>query len=149
MGQVHDPQGRSVNPDPGGKTDTATAPPYEGRTSSADQTESQRAQGDSVERQMTDTVSRGDAEIGQVKSPGGTNIDPATGEEGRPISEGEVSHRTPDDPYGVGTSASRPGETYGKPATEHKGKTERPVGQVEGDLMEPNNSASGTKDPAN
>ena len=32
------------------------------------------------------------------------------------------------------------------PAEETKGATNRPVGQVEGDLMEPNNSGSGTSD---
>ncbi|HEX7277564.1 MAG TPA: hypothetical protein VF244_09350 [Acidimicrobiales bacterium] len=154
MGDVQEPQAgvggaytAGNNPRPGGKIDTGEqTPPNEGRTKRADQTESQTAQGDSVERQMTDTVSRGDAEIGQVKSPGGSNIDPETGKDGKPISKDEVSHRTPDDPYGVGTSASRPGESYADPATEHKGPTQRPVGSVEGDLMEPNNSASGTKD---
>jgi len=38
------------------------------------------------------------------------------------------------------------GEDYDDPATEHQGPTNRPVGQVEGDLMEPNNSGSGTSD---
>ncbi|MEA2971591.1 MAG: hypothetical protein QOG82_49, partial [Actinomycetota bacterium] len=104
---------------------------------------------DSIERQLDETASKGEAEVGQVKSPGGSNVDPETGEDGQPISKDEVSHRTPNDPYGVGTSASRQGETYAEPATEHKGPTQRPVGQVEGDLMEPNNSASGTKDPSN
>jgi hypothetical protein len=38
------------------------------------------------------------------------------------------------------------GEDYAEPASEHKGATNRPVGQVEGDLMEPNDSGSGTSD---
>ena len=37
-------------------------------------------------------------------------------------------------------------EDLSAPATEHKGATDRPVGQVEGDLMEPNDSGSGTSD---
>jgi len=156
MGEVQDPQARTggaytggTNPYPGGKIETENAPPYEGRTKSPDDTESTRAKTDSIERQLDDTASKGEAEVGQVKSPGGSNVDPATGEEGSPVSSDEVSHRTPDDPYGVGTSASRPGESYGKPATEHQGPTNRPVGQVESDLMEPNNSGSGTSDPNN
>jgi len=39
------------------------------------------------------------------------------------------------------------GEDFADEPTEHKGPTNRPVGQVEGDLMEPNNSGSGTSDP--
>ncbi len=154
MGDVQDPQARvggahtgGNNPYPGGKIETDPVPPYEGRSTGPDSTESTRAKTDSIERQLDDTVSKGaDAEAGKVKSPGGSNVDPETGEDGKPISKGEVSHRTPDDPYGVGTSSSRPGESYADPATEHKGPTQRPVGSVEGDLMEPNNSASGTKD---
>jgi hypothetical protein len=156
MGDIQDPQAKyggahtgGNNPYPGGKIETDPTPPYEGRTKSPDDTESTRAKTDSIERQLDQTVSKGEAEIGQVKSPGGSNVDPETGEEGSPVSKDEVSHRTPNDPYGVGTSASRQGETYAEPATEHKGPTQRPVGQVEGDLMEPNNSASGTKDPSN
>ena len=158
MGDIQDPQaGTGVggahtggnNPYPGGKIETENAPPYAGRSTGPDDTESTRAKTDSVERQLADTASKGEAEIGQVKSPGGSNVDPATGEEGSPVSEGEVSHRTPNDPYGVGTSASQQGQTFADPATEHKGPTNRPVGQVESDLMEPNNSGSGTSDPNN
>ena len=38
------------------------------------------------------------------------------------------------------------GEDVAEPATDHQGATNRPVGQVEGDPMEPNNSGSGTSD---
>jgi len=44
------------------------------------------------------------------------------------------------------TEGTPKGEDLEAPATEHKGATDRPVGQVEGDLMEPNNSGSGTSD---
>ncbi len=49
-----------------------------------------------------------------------------------------------DDPTHDPTRAR--GEDYAEPATEHQGPTNRPVGQVEGDLMEPNDSGSGTSD---
>ena len=156
MGDVQDPQARvggahtgGTNPYPGGKIDTEPTPPYEGRSKGPDDTESTRAKTDSIERQLDDTVSKGEAEVGQVKSPGGSNVDPETGEDGSPVSQDEISHRTPADPYGVGTSSSQRGESFADPATEHKGPTNRPVGQVEGDLMEPNNSGSGTSDPNN
>ncbi len=42
------------------------------------------------------------------------------------------------------TEGTPKGEDQEPPATETKGATDRPVGQVEGDLMEPNNSGSGT-----
>jgi len=134
------------NPRPGGTTETETAPPYEGRTKRADESESALASGESVERQLAGTPG---SQPERATSPGGSNVDPATGEDGKPISADEVSHRTPADPYGVGTSASQKGETFADPATEHKGPTNRPVGQVESDLMEPNNSPSGTSDPNN
>jgi len=38
------------------------------------------------------------------------------------------------------------GQSLEPPATEHKGATNQPVGQVEGDVMEPNNCGSGTSD---
>ena len=134
------------NPYPGGKIETENAPPYEGRSTGPDDTESTRARTDSVERQLADTPG---SQPERAESPGGSNVDPATGKDGKAISHDEVSHRTPDDPYGVGTSASQPGETFAEPATEHQGPTNRPVGQVESDLMEPNNSGSGTSDPNN
>ncbi|HVF14268.1 MAG TPA: hypothetical protein VM942_06680 [Acidimicrobiales bacterium] len=49
-----------------------------------------------------------------------------------------------DDP--THTPGTPRGEDLEPPATETKGATDRPVGQVEGDLMEPNNSGSGTSD---
>ncbi len=149
MGDVQEPQAgvggaytAGNNPRPGGKIETDPTPPYEGRSKGPDTSESTRAKTESVERQLEGTEK---TPIGQTTSPGGSNIDPATGEGGQPISQDEVSHRTPDDPYGAGTSASVPGEKYGKPATEHQGPTQRPVGQVEGDLMDPDKDASGTR----
>jgi len=158
MGDVQDPQARvggaytgGTNPYPGGTIDTGDAlvPPYEGRSTGPDDTESTRAKTDSVERQLEDTASEGEAEVGQVKGgDGAENVDPSTGEAGDPISAGEVSTGggAPPDPHGVGDSDRKAGESFAEPATEHKGKTQRPVGQVEGDLMEPNNSGSGTSD---
>ncbi len=154
MGDVQDPQGRiggdyreGTNPYPGGKVDTGDVdlPPYEGRSTGPGDTESTRAKTDSIERQLDDTVSKGEAEVGDVKSPGGENISPTTGEElGAPrAGEGGGGDETPD-PHGVGESDSQRGESFEPPATEHKGATQRPVGQVEGDLMVPNDSGSGT-----
>ena len=51
----------------------------------------------------------------------------------------------PDDDPTHDPSRTR-GEDYAEPATEHQGPTNRPVGQVEGDPMEPNDSGSGTSD---
>ena len=91
MGDVQEPQAGTGgaytaggNPRPGGKIETEPTPPYEGRTKSPDDTESTRAKTDSIERQLDETVSKGEAEVGQVKSPGGSNVDPATGEDGKP-----------------------------------------------------------------
>jgi hypothetical protein len=42
------------------------------------------------------------------------------------------------------TEGTPRGEDMADPPTETKGDTDRPVGQVEGDLMEPNESGSGT-----
>ncbi len=42
------------------------------------------------------------------------------------------------------TEGTPKGEDLSEPATETQGATDRPVGQVEGDPMEPNNSGSGT-----
>ncbi len=157
MGEVQDPQARyggahtgGTNPYPGGKTDTGDVdlPPYEGRSEGPGDTESTRAKTDSIERQLDDTVSKGEAEVGQVKSPGGENISPTTGEDLGRQSAGANSGGASEipDPHRVGESDSQRGETFEPPATEHKGATQRPVGQVEGDLMEPNNSGSGTSD---
>ncbi len=157
MGDVQEPQagvGRAQtvgnNPHPGGKTDTGDVdlPPYEGRATSPDDTESTRAKTDSIERQLDETVSKGEAEVGQVSSPGGENISPTTGEELGAQSAGANSGGASEipDPHGVGESDSQRGESFEPPATEHQGPTNRPVGQVEGDLMEPNNSGSGTSD---
>jgi hypothetical protein len=150
MGEVQKPQAgvggayqQGNNPRPGGEVDTPNAPPYEGRSSGPNDTESTRAKTDSVERQLEDTPG---SQPERTESPGGTNVDPSTGKDGKPVSAGEVSHQTPADPHGVGSSSSMKGEDYADPATEHKGATNRPVGQVEGDLMEPNNSGSGTSD---
>ena len=44
------------------------------------------------------------------------------------------------------TEGTPKGEDHEPPADETKGATDRPVGQVEGDLMEPNNSGAGTSD---
>ncbi len=44
------------------------------------------------------------------------------------------------------TEGTTKGEDLEPPADETQGPTGRPVGQVEGDLMEPNNSGSGTSD---
>jgi hypothetical protein len=155
MGEVQEPQGRvggdyreGPNPYPGGTVDTGDTPvpPYEGRSTGPDDTESTRAKTDSIERQLDETVSKGDSEQGQVKSPGGENISPTTGEELGDVSAGANSGGASEipDPHGVGESDSQRGETFEPPASEHKGATQRPVGQVEGDLMEPNNSGSGT-----
>ncbi|MEA2931419.1 MAG: hypothetical protein QOI56_204 [Actinomycetota bacterium] len=155
MGEVQEPQGRvggdyreGTNPYPGGTVDTGDTPvpPYEGRSTGPDDTESTRAKTDSIERQLDETVSKGDSEQGQVKSPGGENISPTTGEELGDVSAGANSGGASEipDPHGVGESDSQRGETFEPPASEHKGATQRPVGQVEGDLMEPNNSGSGT-----
>jgi len=159
MGEVQDPQARiggahtgGPNPYPGGTTDTGDVdlPPYEGRSTGPGDSESTRERTDSVERMLQDTASEGEAEVGKVSGgDGAENVDPSTGEAGEPISAGEVSSgggsETPD-PHGVGESDSQRGESFEAPATEHQGPTQRPVGQVEGDLMEPNNSGSGTSD---
>jgi len=49
-----------------------------------------------------------------------------------------------DDP--THTEGTPRGEDMADEPTETKGATDRPVGQVEGDPMEPNNSGSGTSD---
>lgn len=157
MGDVQKPQGgiggdfrEGVNPHPGGTIDTGDTPipPYEGRSSGTDENESTRERTASVERMLENTASKGEAEIGKVKGGhGAENVNPSTGEAGTPISADEVSHSSvPADPHGVGDSDSARGESLEPPATEHKGATNRPVGQVEGDLMEPNDSGSGTSD---
>jgi len=50
----------------------------------------------------------------------------------------------PDDDTATHTEGTPRGEDKAPEPTETKGDTGRPVGQVEGDLMEPNNSGSGT-----
>jgi hypothetical protein len=126
------------NPYPGGEVDhgDTPVPPYEGRSSGPDTSESTKAKTETVERQLDQTVSKGDQEIGQVVSPGGENVHPETGEELGAVTKDEISHRTPDDPHGVGTSQGRRGEDIreldGKEAGRHdlgtKGKTQRPYG---------------------
>ena len=66
MGDVQDPQAKyggahtgGNNPYPGGKIETENAPPYEGRTTSPDDTESTRAKTDSVERQLEEHGQQG------------------------------------------------------------------------------------------
>jgi hypothetical protein len=44
------------------------------------------------------------------------------------------------------TEGTPKGEDHEAPAAETQGPTDRPVGKVEGDLMEPNNSGAGTSD---
>jgi len=157
MGDVQEPQARvggahtgGPNPYPGGTIDTGDAlvPPYDGRSTGPDDTESTRAKTDSVERQLAETASEGEAEVGQVSSPGGENISPTTGEELGAQSAGANSGGTSETPdaHGVGDSDSQRGESFAPKPTQTKGPTDRPVGQVEGDLMEPNNSGAGTSD---
>jgi hypothetical protein len=143
--QNQDPQGRighlyseGPNPYPGGMVDTGDTPlpPYEGRSTGPDSTETTRAKTETVERQLQNTVSQGEKEIGQVASPGGENVHPETGEELGAITPDEISHRTPDDPHGVGTTQGRRGEDIkkieGTEVGRHdlgtKGATQRPYG---------------------
>jgi len=52
----------------------------------------------------------------------------------------------PDEDTATHTEGAPRAEDKSEPASETEGSTNRPVGQVEGDLMEPNNSGSGTSD---
>lgn len=157
MGDVQEPQARvggahtgGTNPYPGGTIDTGDDhAPYSDRSKGGDESESSQALTESIDRQLDSTASKGEAEVGKVGGgDGAENVDPSTGEAGDPISASEVSSGggAPPDPHGVGTSSSQRGETLEPPSTEHEGPTKRPVGQVEGDLMEPNDSGSGTSD---
>ena len=156
MGDVQKPHAgiggdyrEGVDPRPGGTIDTVEVMPLADRSKGGDESASSQALTDTIGRQMETTVSKGDAEIGKVGGGNGaTNVNPSTGKAGTPISADEINRNgaAPADPNGVGTSVSQGGETLEPPATEHKGATNRPVGQVEGDLMEPNNSGSGTSD---
>jgi hypothetical protein len=158
MGDVQKPQAgiggdfrEGVNPHPGGIVDTGDTPvmPYADRSQGGDASASSRALTDTIDRQLENTASTGEAEIGKVGGGNGaTNVDPATGKAGSPISADEINHgnAAPSDPNAADASVGRAGNTLEPPATEHKGATNRPVGQVEGDLMEPNNSGAGTSD---
>lgn len=140
---------QGVDPRPGGTIDTVEVQPLADRSKGGDASESSRALTDTIGRQMENTISKGDAEIGQVGGGNGaTNVNPSTGEAGTPISADEINGNgaAVDDPKAVDASVGRGGETLEAPATEHKGATNRPVGQVEGDVMEPNNSGAGTSD---
>jgi len=151
---VQEPQARvggaytgGTNPYPGGTIDTGDVdtPPYDNRSKGGDSSESSQALTDSIERQLDETASEGEAEVGQDSSPGGENISPTTGDElgEAKAGDGAGADQTPD-PHGVGESDSQRGESLEPPATEHEGPTNRPVGQVEGDLMVPHDSGSGT-----
>ena len=123
------------------KVDTGDSPvpPYEGRTTGPDDTESTKAKTETIERQLSETKSKGDEEIGKVSAAGPSNPDPATGEDLGQPQAGDVSHRTPDDPHGVGESQSRRGEDIkkqegtepGRTDLGTKGKTERPYGTAD------------------
>ena len=137
-GQVGGNYGHGPQNSPGGNVDTGESlvPPYEGRTKSPDDTESTRAKTETVERQLSETKSEGDAEIGKVKAEGPSNPDPETGEDLGQPQAGDVSHQVPDDPHGAGTSTNRRGEDVkkqegtepGRTDLGTKGPTERPYG---------------------
>jgi hypothetical protein len=131
--------GPTNTPGAGADTGDSPVPPYEGRSTGPDDTESTRAKTETVERQLSETKSEGDAEIGKVSAQGPSNPDPETGEDlGQPQAE-DVSHRSPDDPHGVGTSSSRRGEDVkkqegtepGRTDLGTKGPTERPYGTTD------------------
>ena len=156
MGDVQKPHAgiggdyrEGIDPRPGGTIETVEVMPLSDRSKGGDASESSRALTDTIERQLENTVSKGDAEIGKVGGGNGaTNVNPSTGKAGNPISADEInrSGAAVDDPKAVDASVGRGAETLSPPATEHKGATNRPVGQVEGDPMEPNNSGAGTSD---
>jgi hypothetical protein len=147
--ETQDPQARvghlyseGPNPYPGGQVDTGDTPlpPYDSiRSKGPNTSETTRARTEGVERMLENTVSQGEAEIGQTVSPGGENIHPETGEPLGAISPDEISHRTPDDPHGVGQSQTRRGEDVkkqeGTEAGRHdlgtKGPTNRPYGTAD------------------
>jgi hypothetical protein len=140
-GQVGGNYGHGPQNSPGGNVDTGESlvPPYEGRTTSPDDTESTRAKTETVERQLSETKSEGDAEIGKVSAQGASNVDPSTGEEVSAPTAGDVSHQVPDDPHGAGTSMGRRGEDVkkqegsepGRTDLGTKGKSERPYGTTD------------------
>lgn len=137
-GKVGGNYGHGPTNTPGVAADTGDTPlpPYEGRSTGPDFSESTKAKTESVERQLEETKSEGDAEIGKVSAPSASNVDPSTGEEVAAPTAGDVSHEVPDDPHGVGTSMGRRGEDVkkqegtepGRTDLGTKGKTERPYG---------------------
>lgn len=140
-GQVGGNYGHGPQNSPGGNVDTGDSPipPYEGRSTGPDTSESTRAKTETVERQLSETKSEGEAEIGKVSATAASNVDPATGEEVAAPTAGDVSHEVPDDPHGVGTSQGRRGEDVkkqegtepGRTDLGTKGQTERPYGTAD------------------
>ncbi|MEA2843968.1 MAG: hypothetical protein QOJ69_1639 [Actinomycetota bacterium] len=141
-GKVGGNYGHGPTNTPGGNVDTGESPvpPYEGRSTGPDFSESTKAKTETVERQLDETKSEGDAEIGRVKAEGPSNPDPETGEDlGQPQAS-DVSHGgAPPDPHGVGTSTNRRGEDVkkqegtepGRTDLGTKGKSERPYGTTD------------------
>jgi hypothetical protein len=140
-GKVGGNYGHGPTNTPGAGVDTGESPvpPYEGRSTGPEFSESTRAKTETVERQLDETKSEGDAEIGKVKAEGPSNPDPETGEDLGQPQAGDVSHRTPDDPHGVGTSTNRRGEDVkkqegtepGRTDLGTKGQSERPYGTTD------------------
>jgi hypothetical protein len=115
---------RGPNPDPGGDiTPGGLVPPYEGRSDGRGGSESAEALSESVESQLSETVT-------------GKHESTSSPAEESPVEPGEVSHEVPDSPLGVGESMTRRGEDMaeddGKESGRYEGGTaheaERPVG---------------------
>ena len=99
-GKVGGNYGHGPTNTPGGNVDTGESPvpPYEGRSTGPEFSESTRAKTETVERQLDETKSEGDAEIGKVKAEGPSNPDPETGEDLGQPQAGDVSHQGPGRP---------------------------------------------------
>ncbi len=115
---------RGPNPDPGGeKEEGGLVPPYDDRTSGAGDGPASEERAESVKRQLAETKT---GNVGETASPA----------EELSVSEGEVSHETPESPKGVGQSMNRRGEDVAdaedEPGREHggtKGESDRPFGK--------------------
>lgn len=96
-GQPGGRSSRGPNPDPGGEEQPGgLVPPYDDRTSGTE-TASKQARAESVERQLGDV---GPGAHGSTSSPA----------DEQPVSDEEVTSRTPESAKGVGVSTTRRGE---------------------------------------
>ena len=126
-------------PDAAGDQDERLVPPYEGRTKAEGESEISRELRGTVERQLANTHGPGRA---ATTSP----------VQESPVEPGQVSHATPESPYGVGESTTRRGEDVkkeegtepGRTDLGTKGQSQRPFGtsdQRDSTAVDPQNLA--------